>query len=305
MRFVFRPLASNSSAGVQRRRGAMRAAVLGLAAGVLLRPAKRPPDGPPALQILGMYNSGTNLLTQLIKKNLPEAHPAAYPPDAVWKHAKLSALSPGLRRELRRHAAVAMLRSPLAWLASLEKAPYNLADCTEGADWLTEPCQMPETWRNAGDPGGPPPPGTVALLGGASVPVPFVQNRIPLENVEAVWNRWAADYAHLSAFVRASIVVRYEDLVRSPEHELARIAALVGGKVRSPFVMQDAPAKGHGRPLNRTAALAKLEQRAYLGLFSDADRRAACARLDGALMAKFGYDDCVGFNGTTSAAAAL
>ena len=23
-----------------------------------------------------------------------------------------------------------------------------------------------------------------------------------LENVEAVWNRWAADYAHLSAFVR-------------------------------------------------------------------------------------------------------
>ena len=59
-------------------------------------------------KIAPRYNSGTNLLTQLIKKNLPEAHPAAYPPDAVWKHAKLSALSPGLRRELRRHAAVAI-----------------------------------------------------------------------------------------------------------------------------------------------------------------------------------------------------
>ena len=66
MRFVFRPLASNSSAGVQRRRGAMRAAVLGLAAGVLLRPAKRPPDGPPALQILGMY-AGCRLSRKTIR----------------------------------------------------------------------------------------------------------------------------------------------------------------------------------------------------------------------------------------------
>ena len=58
MRFVVRPLASNSSAGVQRRRGAMRAAVLGLAAGALLRhaPARAPlpPEQSPSLQILGM-----------------------------------------------------------------------------------------------------------------------------------------------------------------------------------------------------------------------------------------------------------
>merc|ERR550537_219703 len=157
---------------------------------------------------------------------------------------------------------------------------------------------MPEVLRNAGDPS----PLKPSLLEAANVPVPFIQNRIPLENVESVWNRWAADYQHLSKFVRASIVVRYEDLVRSPEHELARIAALVGGAVRSPFEPQDAPAKGHGRPLNRTAALAKLEKREYLSLFSDANRRAACARLDGALMAQFGYDDCVGFNTTEAVA---
>jgi hypothetical protein len=280
----------------------MRAAVLGLAAGALLRHAqvKPPPkpEPPPSLQILGMYNSGTNLLTQLMQKNLPEAHAAAYPPDALWKHSYLSALSPSLRRELKKHVAVAMLRNPLAWLASLEKAPYNLKNCAEGEAWLTEPCHMPEVLRNAGDPS----PLKSSFLAEANVPVPFTQKRIPLENVETVWNRWAADYLHLSKFVRASIVVRYEDLVRSPEHELARIAALVNGTVRSPFVMQDAPAKGPGRPLNRTAALEKLEKRGYLALFSDANRRAACSRLDGAIMAQYGYDDCVGFNTTAASA---
>merc|ERR1719159_345636 len=189
----------------------MRAAALGLAAAALLRGARPPPGtpgppgppAPPALQILGMYNSGTNLLMQLMQKNLPEAHAAAYPPYAIWKHAYLEALSPSLRRELRQHVAVAMLRNPLAWLASLEKAPYNLANCAEGAAgdraeaWLTEPCHMPEVLRNAGDPS----PLKSSFLAASNVPVPFIQKRIPLANVETVWNRWAADYVHLSKFV--------------------------------------------------------------------------------------------------------
>ena len=48
---------------------------------------------------------------QLMQKNLPDAHAAAYPPEVVWKHAYLSALSPSLRSDLKQHVAVAMLRN--------------------------------------------------------------------------------------------------------------------------------------------------------------------------------------------------
>jgi len=237
--------------------------------------------GQRTVQILGLYNTGTNLLQALLDKNFPGVFVPPGPGrhgfgSIFWKHVQPTVLlrkAPTLKRKLQAHDAVglAMIRDPLAWLQSTKTAPYDLKGCMRhgpGSAWLTEPCTLPLT----SDTGG-----------GAAQTMP---------NLPAFWNDWTKDYGRLEEFgFRQNLVISYEDLVLDTEGVLHRIAQLVGVPPPATVQQKRAPAKsgpGHGRE----KALAKLRSKAWLNGYTPAERTAACARLSKQLMDRYGYHDC-------------
>jgi len=245
--------------------------------------------GQRTVQILGLYNTGTNLLQALLDKNFPGVFvPPAHGRHAFgtifWKHVQPTVLlrkAPSLKRQLQDHDAVglAMIRDPLAWLQSTKTAPYDLKGCMRhgpGSAWLTEPCTLPLT----SDTGG-----------GAAHTMRAPQT---LPSLPAFWNEWTQDYSRLEEFgFRRNLVISYEDLVLDTEGVLHKIAQLVGVPPPATVQQKRAPAKsgpGHGRE----KAVAKLRSKSWLNAYSPAERAAACARLSAPLMAQYDYHDCEG-----------
>merc|ERR1719433_1015125 len=95
--------------------------------------------GLPKFQILGMFDTGTNLLGELMAANFGrEAFGRMCPEFAKGegfdcyfdKHRPPQDVDPrGLH-------IVALVRSPLASIAAWRKAPYDLETCFESVDWL-------------------------------------------------------------------------------------------------------------------------------------------------------------------------
>jgi hypothetical protein len=234
--------------------------------------------------LAGQYNTGTNLLAKLVNLNFNGLQhedqnfhgPAAGYDSYFWKHTKPSNMKPGVRADIesRGVAALVMVRDPMSWLQSMKKAPYDLAGCINRYDWLTAPCSTPSTyaeWKG-------------------HVP----QNQIHLNHIEAHWNEWTRDYRHMKDFgFSDAVVVRYEDLVLDTEAQLARIASVL--KLPAPAAVQQihAPAKNHGAPNGRAAAILKLKNKPYLNSYTPAQKNAVCERLDKGLLQAMHYtEDC-------------
>jgi hypothetical protein len=234
--------------------------------------------------LAGQYNTGTNLLMKLVNLNFANRRPedqnfragAAFD-SYFWKHTKPSNMKPGVRADIERRGVVAlvMVRDPMSWLQSMKKAPYDLSGCVNRYDWLTSPCSTPPSYAEWH----------------GHVP----QNQLHLKNIEAHWNEWTRDYQHMKDFgFSNAVVVRYEDLVLDTEGQLARIAQVL--QQPKPAVVQQihAPAKNHGAPNGRAAAILKLKQKPYLHQYTPAQKDAVCERLDKGLLKSLKYTDvCV------------
>merc|ERR1719486_1857481 len=101
-----------------------------------------------------MFNTGTNLLCELVRSNFAGTHCVEY----VWKHLRPSLIASAsppkdwwTRKEYgdtipkdfgKKVLGLAMVRNPLSWLTSVQKAPYELVNCVGGSvsETLTKWC---------------------------------------------------------------------------------------------------------------------------------------------------------------------
>lgn len=239
--------------------------------------------GQTTVQILGLYNTGTNLLQALLDKNFPGVFvPPSYGRRAFgqifWKHVQPTVLmrkAPNLkgRLEARNAVGLAMIRDPLAWLQSTKDAPYDLAACVRTTAWLSQPCTLP-LHSDTG--------------GGAAYTMPGPQT---LPSLPAFWNEWTEDYGHLEDFgFKRSLVISYEDLVLDTEGVLEKIAHLVNVPPPATVKQKHRPAKTLGG--GRAEAMRKLASKSWLYRYTDGELQAACARLSPELMSRYGFHDC-------------
>eukprot|EP00927_Polykrikos_kofoidii_P087026 TRINITY_DN9933_c0_g1_i3.p1 TRINITY_DN9933_c0_g1~~TRINITY_DN9933_c0_g1_i3.p1 ORF type:complete len:562 (+),score=100.29 TRINITY_DN9933_c0_g1_i3:111-1796(+) len=279
---------------------------LSLESGLMIGAGQRP------LQVLGLQNTGTNLLKALLFQDLgmsraPSATELPPPTPAaghvyqyarrhnqstdsivgVWKHANLAVVEARHPMRLQHFATfdfvgVAMVRDPLSWLRSMKKAPYELKGCVSGDDWLVRPC-----YHITPDGDG---------LNGET-----------FSSLEDIWNQWVTSYERLEHFgFSHHLVIRYEDLVFSMLRSVQDVARLVGTHVPAElrFVPEDAQ-KDHGSATTLNGAKEKMRTKSYLAEFTQEELRQACSRLDKDLMARHGYGGCQGQGGEGNSSSAV
>eukprot|EP00927_Polykrikos_kofoidii_P087025 TRINITY_DN9933_c0_g1_i2.p1 TRINITY_DN9933_c0_g1~~TRINITY_DN9933_c0_g1_i2.p1 ORF type:complete len:549 (+),score=101.63 TRINITY_DN9933_c0_g1_i2:111-1757(+) len=299
-------LASIAASARSWRSGVKATTCLTLEPGLMVGAGQRP------LQVLGLQNTGTNLLKALLfqdlgmsrapsAKELPPPTPAAghvyqyarrhnQSTDSivgVWKHANLAVVEARHPMRLQHFATfdfvgVAMVRDPLSWLRSMKKAPYELKGCVSGDDWLVRPC-----YHITPDGDG---------LNGET-----------FSSLEDIWNQWMTSYERLAHFgFSHHLVIRYEDLVFSMLRSVQDVARLVGTRVPAElrFVPEDAQ-KDHGSATTLNGAKEKMRTKSYLAEFTQEELKQACSRLDKDLMARHGYGGCQGQGGEGNSSSAV
>lgn len=200
-----------------------------------------------AVQIVGMYDSGTNLMGATLKLNIPDFELMC--PGAPgcgngfhchwWKHADPAFNEHHLDD---RTLLIQMVRSPLAQIAAWGKAGYKLTVCgcsrNYSASCTIEEQTFPDgvTIKEKSYPGG----------------------------VTDVWNQYTHGGDRIAARRENAIVVEYERLVLDPEGVVTHIAELLGVELLGPVQPVGAPAKLHGHPVGRQAALSKIKNMSYL-----------------------------------------
>jgi len=241
------------------------------------------------IQIMGQYNTGTNLLLALIKNNFPSAvvvdsHHNAYETVTCrfWKHSSLPLLNkiaPSALSVCHDEGAVglAMVRNPISWLQSMRREGHDLYNCNDGVNWLTKSCHYPK----------------YSIWGGGPQNMNGLSGRI-YPNIETVWNNWTHDYENLDFFgFEHWLLIRYEDLVISTVSVLSRIAAVAN--LTAPTRVQQVNENMSPRPeagTGRATAIEKIRTRSYIKQFSFKELQQACSRLDEAMMLRHGYSDC-------------
>jgi len=99
-----------------------------------------------------------------------------------------------------------------------------------------------------------------------------------------VWNVYTRGYHNLAATLDNAVVIEYEHLLLKPEAVVRRIAFLLSADLRGPVKVMAKPAKVHGLPTGRCAAMEKLEGMSYLRSECfrkrNQSRAAVCKRLD-------------------------
>merc|ERR1719343_98056 len=202
----------------------------------------------PKLQLLGMFDSGTNLLGALLKKNLgadvlnkmcPNSYKEGYHCQ-FWKHTPPQDVN---WHDLR---LVAIVRSPLAHLSGWLKAPYDLGTCVNYmTDWLHD--------QRA----------TCSLRGSHKYNnvTKYVDRQF--HGPSGVWNAYVRGYHDLAAKGADIKIVEYENVVMNTEKVVRDIGAFLGVPVGD-FQQLSEPAKAHGNPVGRELAVRHIRDRTYM-----------------------------------------
>ncbi|KAJ8612135.1 hypothetical protein CTAYLR_002442 [Chrysophaeum taylorii] len=251
--------------------------------------------------VAGLFNAGTNLFSQLVRKNcvMPFACPAAgtaqvkrmisrkaclgYPFQAPWgKHNPaewrygnhtVPSLAHFNRSEI---LPVVVIKDPLTWMRSMCRISY-------AAHFPRDPNCCPSPL----DP-------EAARRGRAKVTVAYRKDRVvAYASLLDMWSTWYRDYMAQPD----RLFVRYEDLLFNSEDTIRQICRCVGGRFTTePFNFVPNPAKsgqghGGGSQTNRAQALAKYasETARYETLTED-DLRFFREKADPDLVAKFHYE---------------
>lgn len=229
-------------------------------------------------KVMGMFNTGTNLLTELLKRNFPDANVVSGGPGdgcSFWKHSSLPVLKQHSPLSLNackndKIVGLTMIRNPMSWLRSMKHRAYNLHACTLGSNWLERPCTFPAS--------------TPSFLGGKRY-----------DNIESIWSSWTGDYELLALYgFDNNLLIKYEELVEDTTTIFNKIAALTGLQI--PDYLEQVHvnmAPGRNHELNaRQKALEKIRTKSYLSQYHGEQIYEACTRLDKSMMHKHGYNDC-------------
>lgn len=246
------------------------------------------------IQILGLQNTGTNLLMTMLEANFggrlryydssvkPRAQ-STHRKSGLWKHANLELKLEYDEKDLaiykeEKVTALIMIRNGVSWLQSMRKAPYELSDCVIGSNWLFRTCRH-------------------------RIPAGYNSNApaMNLTSIGDVWNQWTqADVNAGPEIFDSVLMIRYEDLVEQPEAIMQRISEHLDIAPPKTWVIQEKTAKSHGRSHGRAKAVEILHSKAYLAKYTLSGLRRACSMLDRYTMLAYAYTDCgdVGLNNT-------
>lgn len=240
--------------------------------------------GAPVL-MMGMFNTGTNLLAKLLSLNFGIHHTSA---NGIWKHIKPEHLKQQLAEkgmsgvlQAGGTVGIAVVRDPISWIQSMRKAPYDLRGCMAQFDWSTSSCTFPR----------PRVQGSTIWAHGISHESDF-----HVQNIEWVWNEWNSEYDQLASVAGfapgKTVVLTYEELVLDTVGALGKIAAVLGRPAPTSVKHIFAPAKTHGQANGRMQAIAKLRNKPYLRSYSKVQLQQVCERLNKPLMLSHNYHDC-------------
>lgn len=255
---------------------------------------------PPLERMLGsagMFNTGTNLVSHLLKQNceIPERRKAMGPGQTKesygmrwqvpWgkhtpaKYRQDHSTSRAVNITKEYILPVVTIRNPYTWFRSMCHNPYS-------ARWdhsRTDPHACPSLKDSSSSSGKW---HTVKVKYGAGE-----ENHTSLAHL---WNDWYAGYIHEATF--PFIAVRLEDLVFYPKETTQIICECAGGVIRTDktfsYVVDSAKAdsKGHDISTGIYTAWMKYSKRPERkGGFSDLDYETSKAVLDPTLMEAFGY----------------
>eukprot|EP00934_Nitzschia_sp_Nitz4_P001705 Nitzschia sp. Nitz4//scaffold188_size43225//36181//37347//NITZ4_007350-RA/size43225-processed-gene-0.25-mRNA-1//1//CDS//3329539859//1705//frame0 len=254
---------------------------------------------PPLERMLGaagMFNTGTNLVTHLLKQNceIPERRQAAGPHQSKEKYGMRWQVPWGKHTPAHFRDAhhttkatdinkdyvlpVVTIRNPYTWYRSMCKNSYT-------AKWkhprrqefcpYIKDAQSDQSWNQ--------------------VTVKYGAGEDSHQSLAHLWNDWYAGYIRESTKF-PWIVVRMEDLVFYPVETTRLICECAGGKLRTdaPFAVMEGSAKadspGHDTSTGIVAAWQKYSKpyQPKAGM-SDLDYEASIATLDSTIMEAFGY----------------
>jgi len=253
---------------------------------------------PPLERMLGsagMFNSGTNLVTHLLKQNceIPERRAKVGPHQAKESYGMRWQVPWGkhtpakFRDEHSTQKAmqinkdfilpIVTLRNPYTWLRSTCKNPYT-------ASWphrRNDPGDCPALKdRNTGDWNG--------------VTVRYGAGEDHHKSVAHLWNDWYSYYIREATF--PWIAIRMEDLVFYPKETIHTVCECAGGKIRTDqdfvYIVDSAKADspGHDTTTGIYAAWIKYSKPPSPKFgFSEDEYQATMEALDAELMESFGY----------------
>lgn len=238
----------------------------------------------------GLFSTGTNLLTQLLKQNceIPERR-QIYGPDATKEQLGMrwqvpwGKHTPAHYRELHstqkaadinKHDVlpVVTIRNPYTWMQSMCKNPYT-------AKW-----KHARTCPN--------------LRMGASgsewnpVNVKFGAGTDSYKSLVHLWNDWYKEYyQQQTAF--PFLIIRMEDLVFHTQATIQQVCHCAGGQLHSNFhyITQSAKADspGHDTSTNLVTSLIKYSHIQVMAGFTKDDYQASRDGVDATLLEAFGY----------------
>eukprot|EP00928_Gymnodinium_smaydae_P096120 TRINITY_DN8424_c0_g1_i7.p1 TRINITY_DN8424_c0_g1~~TRINITY_DN8424_c0_g1_i7.p1 ORF type:complete len:331 (+),score=58.52 TRINITY_DN8424_c0_g1_i7:74-1066(+) len=260
---------------------------------------------PLVVQVIGLQNTGTNLMETAVEMNFPgRAVLTSDVGGGMWKHSNINftwQTNEGaeiIRQEFQeKHIrTIATVRDPLSWLVSMRKAPYDMMPCLSATgfslpyvvreDWLTHECYC--TCPTAV----PAPLVSYPELDDADVQHCLPKFNRTMSSLVEVWNQWNAAYSASSEFgFPELLIVRYEDMVLTPEPVLQRVADYLDLPLPATALVPEDAAKSHGDPNGRAAAMEKIRQRTFLSGYQDGDVEGICSRLDERVLMRFDYRD--------------
>lgn len=236
------------------------------------------------LQILGSFDSGTTLMKRLLQVNMGEDTIRRACPDGddsghcyFWKHTPPELLEERVRKQLGfgNLLVLAMVRSPLALVQGLTKAPYNLRNCIRKVAWEKYeelPCTTTVPTKNP--------------------PEPLTQVVGHYSGIAGYWNSQTQAYHDLAA--RSSgiaglqvMIIEYERLVIDTAAVLSEVAQAMGLQLNGPFQDLPGPSKTHGDAHGHAQALDDITNMRYLEKYpmsGNQTRERVCVHLKAELM---------------------
>lgn len=270
----------------------------------------------PAVAVLGMFGSGTNLMTLLLQQtfgnhivrqegacknvNIKKTRSQITCPK-FWKHTH------PLRVEdfdvSTPYHLVLMVRNPLPQMESWRRTPFNLHSCT--AIWKQCSCAESCDGVHCGveDPNVFP-CGNVATdhVGNLSLNFdpayidrrPSNSKNAPYLSLMEVWNSYVGGYLRLaSTHLPVSVqIVRYEDVVLDPVAEVKKLAKATNMEVPNKVsLVTDNARSFDASSVGRKKALARIKSKEYRKHMPAINLQKMCDQLSPSLLTKLSYED--------------
>lgn len=253
---------------------------------------------PRELVVLGMPDTGINVMMKLIRSNLESpnnvklcktfSESKSDDCGGIWPHTHPSRMEeyPDLLRDkrpedwqdLKEAVAVVVIRHPFSQLRSMQHG-INFMDCSDLSDegWLKRPCNSRQSEMLSTLEG-------KQLLTEASCRDSVQSDNSPCwPSLVSAWNSYSYGYLHsLSKVFHKVIFVRYEDLLDNPTPTLQQIAYSTNVTMHEPIKEMN----------TNDETLAKFHSPKYSTNYTDAEVSDICEQLHLPLLYELGYTAC-------------